>query len=213
MPDTFEALRPALETYLRERGLDPRKRFRCLNPDHYDHDPSMGYDPKRHKVHCFACGADYDLFDLLTLDNGYTSPLEALAEASGGTAGETCRLPPPRGPQPERVSFSHSKQPQTSSERIPMNENHAAYITACAAKAGETPYFAQRGPVHRHRLPVPPGLRPGAGLRGAALRRRPHGPPQRGGETVSQRKRRPLAPVSGGAAVRDRAGVRGGGGV
>ena len=59
MPDTFEALRPALETYLRERGLDPRKRFRCLNPDHYDHDPSMGYDPKRHKVHCFACGADW----------------------------------------------------------------------------------------------------------------------------------------------------------
>ena len=82
MPDTFEALRPALETYLRERGLDPRKRFRCLNPDHYDHDPSMGYDPKRHKVHCFACGADYDLFDLLTMDNGLSSPLEALAEAA-----------------------------------------------------------------------------------------------------------------------------------
>ena len=28
----------------------------------------MGYDPHREKVHCFACGADYDLFDLLMLD-------------------------------------------------------------------------------------------------------------------------------------------------
>lgn len=26
-----------------------------------------------------------------------------------------------------------------------MNENRTAYIAACAAKAGETPYFAQRG--------------------------------------------------------------------
>ena len=65
MTDTFDSLRPMLETYLRERGIDPRKRFRCLNPEHFDHDPSMGYDSKRHKVHCFACGADYDLFDLL----------------------------------------------------------------------------------------------------------------------------------------------------
>ena len=48
MTDTFDSLRPMLETYLRERGIDPRKRFRCLNPEHFDHDPSMGYDSKRH---------------------------------------------------------------------------------------------------------------------------------------------------------------------
>ena len=162
MPDTFESLRPALETYLRERGLDPRKRFRCLNPNHYDHDPSMGYDPKRHKVHCFACGADYDLFDLLTLDNGYTSPLEALAEASRRYGRGDVPSPAPKGAASERVSFSHSKQPQTSSERIPMNENHADYIAACAARAGETPYFAQRGlsdaTVSRFRLGYDPAL-------------------------------------------------------
>ena len=33
MTDTFDSLRPMLETYLRERGIDPRKRFRCLNPE------------------------------------------------------------------------------------------------------------------------------------------------------------------------------------
>ena len=82
MTDTFDSLRPMLETYLRERGIDPRKRFRCLNPEHFDHDPSMGYDSKRHKVHCFACGADYDLYDLLQMNEHLSSPLEALSEAS-----------------------------------------------------------------------------------------------------------------------------------
>ena len=162
MPDTFESLRPALETYLRERGLDPRKRFRCLNPDHYDHDPSMGYDPKRHKVHCFACGADYDLFDLLTMDNGYSSPLEALTEASRRYGRGDVPSPAPKGGSSGTVSFSAPKPPLTSSERTAMNENHAAYIAACAAKAGETSYFAQRGlsaaTVSRFRLGYDPEL-------------------------------------------------------
>ena len=42
----------------------------------------MGFDPKRNKVHCFACGADYNLFDLLALDNNLSSPADALALAS-----------------------------------------------------------------------------------------------------------------------------------
>lgn len=82
MPDTFDSLRPRIEDYLYEKGINPKKRFRCLNPAHLDRDPSMGYDPKRHKVHCFACGADYDLFDLIALDQGFSSPGEALEWAS-----------------------------------------------------------------------------------------------------------------------------------
>lgn len=82
MPDTFDSLRPRIVDYLHERGIDPRKRFRCLNPQHLDRDPSMGFDPKRNKVHCFACGADYDLFDLLAIDENLATPLEALISAS-----------------------------------------------------------------------------------------------------------------------------------
>ena len=82
MPDTFDSLRPRIIDYLYDRDIDPRKRFRCLNPSHLDRDPSMGFDPKRNKVHCFACGADYDLFDLLTLDNNLSSPADALSLAS-----------------------------------------------------------------------------------------------------------------------------------
>ena len=82
MPDTFDSLRPRIIDYLYDRGIDPRKRFRCLNPSHLDRDPSMGFDPKRNKVHCFACGADYDLFDLLALDNNLSSPADDLSLAS-----------------------------------------------------------------------------------------------------------------------------------
>ena len=82
MSDTFDSLRPRIIDYLYDRGIDPRKRFHCLNPSHLDRDPSMGFDPKRNKVHCFACGADYDLFDLLAIDNNLSSPADALALAS-----------------------------------------------------------------------------------------------------------------------------------
>ena len=82
MIDTFDTLRPRLEDYLRRKGIDPRKRFRCLNPQHFDRNPSMGYDARRHKVHCFACNADYDLFDLLMLEEDLPTVREALGRAS-----------------------------------------------------------------------------------------------------------------------------------
>lgn len=130
MPDTFESLRPTIVNYLHDRGVNPKKRFRCLNPAHLDRDPSMGFDPKRNKVHCFACGADYDLFDLLAMDGGLSSPREALAEASRRYGdGSADRLPPnPAGEEGE-----------------PAPEEQNAYVSHCAARAGETPYFRERG--------------------------------------------------------------------
>lgn len=142
MPDTFDSLRPRLETYLRERGINTRRRFRCLNPDHFDRDPSMGYDARRHKVHCFACGADYDLFDLLQLD-GCATPFDALCEASrryghgnvtakGEGNGNSSRLRPPE------------KQAEKGSESM-TSEQTASYMSACAGNRAKTDYFARRG--------------------------------------------------------------------
>ena len=141
MADTFDSLRPALERYLRERGIDPRRRSRCLNPEHLDRDPSMGYDGRRSKVHCFACGADYDLFDLLAMEKGYESPLEALAEASRRYGRGDVTIPKGR----KDPSFEDS-----------------GYQTAAAARAGQTDYFARRGlseeMVRRFRLGYDPAL-------------------------------------------------------
>ena len=73
MAENFDDLRPHILDYLYDRGINPAKRFHCLNPTHLDRNPSMGYDSKRYKVHCFACQVDYDLFDLLMLDNHLAS--------------------------------------------------------------------------------------------------------------------------------------------
>ena len=105
MPDTFDSLRPRIIDYLYDRGIDPRKRFRCLNPSHLDRDPSMGFDPKRNKVHCFACGADYDLFDLLAIDNNLSSPADALSLASERYGdGSARRSASCRAAEPSRIT-------------------------------------------------------------------------------------------------------------
>lgn len=53
-----------LKEYLESKGYDLSKAFRCLNPNHEDKHPSMRYDAKRYKVHCFSCGVDYDIYDV-----------------------------------------------------------------------------------------------------------------------------------------------------
>lgn len=130
MTDTFDSLRPRVLDYLREKGINPDRRFRCLNPAHFDRNPSMGYDRKRHKVHCFACGADYDLFDLLTIDLSLSTPGEALEEASRRYgSGTTSRASPP-------------KKKQAAPDSPPSG---TGYLARCAAARDGTDYFARRG--------------------------------------------------------------------
>lgn len=148
MPDTFDTLRPFLEAYLRERGIDPRRRFRCLNPDHLDRDPSMGYDARRHKAHCFACGADYDLFDLLMLDERCETPQAALALASRRYGHGDVTPKTPANAQAHDRAGERSAPRENSYEKgsTPMPaEQTTVYLSRCAAARGKTYYFALRG--------------------------------------------------------------------
>lgn len=157
MPDTFDSLRPRIVDYLHERGIDPRKRFRCLNPQHLDRDPSMGFDPKRNKVHCFACGADYDLFDLLAIDENLATPLEALISASK-RFGDGSADRPVRRAAPE----SGGDRGEGGSAPIVSSEEtlSPSYLEICFAHRAETSYFSQRGlsgeTVDRFRLGYDP---------------------------------------------------------
>ena len=60
--------------YLDSKGITLFKGFtNCLNPEHPDDKPSMSYDDRRNKMHCFSCSADYGLIDLIQiLDLGIT---------------------------------------------------------------------------------------------------------------------------------------------
>ena len=68
--------RDRIEEYLQQKGLSLKKPFLCLNPAHGDRSPSMSYDRNNKRVHCFSCGASYDIFDLVGLDYGLTDQRE-----------------------------------------------------------------------------------------------------------------------------------------
>lgn len=71
-----EEARKMLPRYLEEKGINVRRPFHCLNPDHHDNHPSMGLMKGRVRVHCLSCQATYDIFDLIGIDYGL-SPSES----------------------------------------------------------------------------------------------------------------------------------------
>ena len=70
-----------LPEYLRMKGINIRQNFRCLSPDHQDNNPSMSYDRETDHVHCFACGANYDIFDLVGIDYGLSEDRDKFNKA------------------------------------------------------------------------------------------------------------------------------------
>lgn len=82
-----KTLKNCLPQWLQEHGLPLNKPFACLNPSHRDVHPSMGYNAKNQTVHCFACGATYDIFDLVGQEEGLTdflSEMKAVSHRYGG---------------------------------------------------------------------------------------------------------------------------------
>ena len=61
----LESLKGYLPQYLTSQGIDPRGRFRCINPDHHDHTPNNCSLIKGHESRgwCFACQTSFDIFD------------------------------------------------------------------------------------------------------------------------------------------------------
>ena len=64
-------------------GIDLKKvKFiNCLNPAHNDKHPSMSFYEKNNTLHCFSCGAVYDTFDLIKIDNKLSSDKEMFEKA------------------------------------------------------------------------------------------------------------------------------------
>lgn len=68
-------IRDQLEPYLQGKGIDTRHNFRCLNPNHPDHKPSMSIHKDSQsgkRCKCFSCGAYYSIYDVIGIDYGLT---------------------------------------------------------------------------------------------------------------------------------------------
>lgn len=127
-----EELRRHLPHYLSDRGIEADKAFHCLNPAHQDRHPSMRYDSRREKVHCFACGADYDLLDLVGIDYGVSTYPEKLEKASALYGG---------GP----AFGKRTSLPRARREKAAPMKDLPVYLAACRERIGLTGYPALRG--------------------------------------------------------------------
>lgn len=76
-----EELRSFLPDYLKMSGRSTSKAFSCISPDHEDLHPSMSYDKKSNRVHCFSCGKTYDLLDVIGIDYSLTGFKEQIEKA------------------------------------------------------------------------------------------------------------------------------------
>ena len=65
-----EKAKEFLEEYLQRKGINTKELFRCVSPNHEDKNPSMSFYKKKNKCTCFACGKNYDIFDLVKMEYG-----------------------------------------------------------------------------------------------------------------------------------------------
>jgi len=133
-------IRGQIESYLQAKGINTRKPFSCLNPAHSDKNPSMSYDHKRGKAHCFSCGADYDTIDLIGIDYGLTE-----AGAIFDKARELYGI---------QIEGANMQQTRTNTTRSASANSAAAPARSAAqpqqAQRPEQDYTAYFEETHRH---------------------------------------------------------------
>lgn len=134
-----------LEEYLeKSRGINIRngRNFHCINPDHVDRNPSMGFYRAKNRAHCFGCGKSYDIFNVIGLDFNLTSFKEELAKA--------CEL---FGVQIERTNYSVNKIkaviPKVNTQRKTYVEKSVKsflkYYDSLSPVSTSTNYMHKRG--------------------------------------------------------------------
>ena len=144
--EQLRGLKERLAEYLERRGIDTRKPFRCLNPEHKEqpltpehtrHTPSMSYDAVHNRVKCFSCNASYDVIDLIALERGINPKDGAAAfraareyfgldKPTGGAMGASVT---PSKPKPE-------PKPET---------DYSAFFLQAQASISDTDYLQKRG--------------------------------------------------------------------
>jgi replicative DNA helicase len=127
-----------LESYLKGKGIKTSKPFICLNPEHSDRKPSMSYDRKRNKAHCFSCGADYDTLDIIGIDYGLSDSKEIFNKAF-----ELFNISIENDSQPRENAPGYQDPPK--SEQSTHNDIHTTVYTHTQEKPAQdfTDYFKE----------------------------------------------------------------------
>lgn len=159
-----EEIKFLLKDYLEKiLGIDIRKNFRCLSPEHEDRNPSMSFNSKNNTVHCFSCKATYDIFDLVGIN--YNVAGQEKFDLTEAICIEKLDLKPTGAKEVQKVSdFLKDKAaapilaPQVQTKRMTAKEKYSKdscdihdvikvneYINKCKEHLKETDYFTNRG--------------------------------------------------------------------
>ncbi len=165
-----------IEDYLLMKGINPRKEFNCLNPDHTDNNPSMSLDRKHYRVKCFGCGNSYDVFDLVALDYGLTDQ-RAIFDKTYEVLGLTVENTPRRSTPEEDFSDMDGQKQDKSGQYTHTHtdvyththkaeapeEDYLPYYETCKKRLPDTSYPAERGlsaeTLERHMIGYEPEFR------------------------------------------------------
>ena len=152
--EAVKFLKERLEDYLQDSlGIEDTKQpFQCINPEHCDVNPSMRIDFKRNKVHCFSCGVDWDIFDVVQAieelpegKEGFKEALELLTdEYNIEITGHEHNKPTRKLLKRKNVTKTNDTQAEND-EEDKETDDYTDYFLYCYKKHGDTDYLKQRG--------------------------------------------------------------------
>ena len=126
-------IRSELERYLQNKGINTHRPFHCLNPGHNDRNPSMSFDSKRNKAHCFSCGVDWDTFDIIGAEYGL----------SGSTLFQ--KAYELFGLEVEGEQYTHKGIHSTAYAKKEGERDYTVFFDEAQRHIGETDYPQRRG--------------------------------------------------------------------
>lgn len=130
-----EYVKAQLDNYLQGKGINTRKNFPCLICGKGHKTPNMGY--KNDRIHCFACGADMDIIELIGHETG----------KSGANLFNYCydyfRI------TIDDTADRKKSQPQSRQAEQPPSQSsvkdYTLYVMKCKTHVDETDYLTRRG--------------------------------------------------------------------
>lgn len=141
-----ESAKSHLLNYLNAKGINTSTNFSCLNPAHEDKHPSMSFDSRRNRCHCFSCGVDYDIFDVVAIDTGLSGKelfnhVYSLYNISVDYENSKNQTSSKFIPQPEsKIKIDINKKSQNENR-----ENLTEFFEKCHAAVEKTDYWKKRG--------------------------------------------------------------------
>ena len=139
-----------LEAYLNAKGINTSSNFSCLNPTHEDKHPSMSFDSRRNRCHCFSCGVDYDIFDVMAIDTGLSGKelfnhVYSLYNISVEYENSKNQISSKSIPQPESAAMAATEIAIKKKSQNENRENLTEFFKKCHDAVEKTDYWKKRG--------------------------------------------------------------------